>query len=93
MRALTSSFVEAAGLMAAALTTACWIPQAARTIRTRETHGLSLPTYVALFAGNSLWLVYGLFIMSWPLIGANRYAGRIERAGSANGESPRSIDR
>lgn len=71
MRALTSSFVEAAGLMAAALTTACWIPQAARTIRTRETHGLSLPTYVALFAGNSLWLVYGLFIMSWPLIGAN----------------------
>ncbi|GGG34061.1 SemiSWEET family sugar transporter [Chelatococcus composti] len=63
--------IEAIGAVAAVLTTLCWIPQAARVIRTRETRAISLTTQVALTCGVVLWLVYGIFIGSWPLIGSN----------------------
>jgi len=63
--------IEAIGAVAAVLTTLCWIPQAARVIRTRETRAISLATQVALTCGVVLWLVYGIFIGSWPLIGSN----------------------
>ena len=63
--------IEAIGAVAAVLTTLCCIPQAARVIRTRETRAISLTTQVALTCGVVLWLVYGIFIGSWPLIGSN----------------------
>ncbi len=68
---MNPAIIEAAGTLAAVLTTSSWIPQAWRTIATRDTSGLSLPTYMALFIGNSLWLAYGVAILSWPLIVAN----------------------
>lgn len=63
--------VETIGMVAAVLTTACWVPQALRTIRTRDTRGISLWAQVLLVAGIMLWLVYGLAIGSWPLIASN----------------------
>jgi MtN3 and saliva related transmembrane protein len=66
-----SVFVELTGAAAALITTLCWVPQALHILQTRETAGVSLPTYLAFAAGNVLWLVYGLFLGSWPLIGAN----------------------
>ena len=63
--------VETIGAAAALLTTFCWVPQALRTIRLRDTRAISLPSQVAFAAGLVLWLVYGVFIGSWPLIGAN----------------------
>jgi MtN3 and saliva related transmembrane protein len=68
---MSLALVEAMGTVAAVLTTSSWIPQAWRTIRTRDTTGLSLPTYLALLIGNMLWLAYGVAIFSWPLIVAN----------------------
>jgi len=68
---LNPAIIEAMGTLAAILTTGSWIPQAWRTIRTRDTNGLSLSTYLALLIGNSLWLAYGVTILSWPLIIAN----------------------
>jgi MtN3 and saliva related transmembrane protein len=68
---MTPATVEFIGMAAAVLTTACWVPQAVRTIRTRDTRGISLWAQLLLVSGIGLWLVYGLMIMSWPLIFAN----------------------
>ena len=59
------------GYIAAGLTTASFVPQAWKVIRTRETHALSLAMYVMFSSGVALWLVYGLLLESWPLIAAN----------------------
>jgi MtN3 and saliva related transmembrane protein len=69
--ALSPPVIEALGSGAALLTTLCWVPQAVRTIRTRDTRALSLATQLGLNAGMALWLAYGWLIGSWPLILAN----------------------
>jgi MtN3 and saliva related transmembrane protein len=61
-------FVGAAGAM---LTTLCWLPQALKVVREKETRALSLPATGAFTLGALLWLVYGLAIGDWPLIGSN----------------------
>lgn len=66
-----SSSIELIGALAAIITTLCWVPQALKVIRTRDTRSLSLIMYIMLSIGIGLWLVYGLAIGSWPLIGAN----------------------
>lgn len=68
---LSPTAVEAIGLVAAGFTTLCWVPQAVRTLRTRDTRALSLWTQAAFTVGVFLWLIYGLFIGSWPVILAN----------------------
>jgi MtN3 and saliva related transmembrane protein len=65
------SSVELIGGAAALLTTFCWVPQALRTIRLRDTRAISLPAQLAFAAGLALWLVYGVLIASWPLVLAN----------------------
>ena len=59
------------GYLAAFLTTASFVPQAWKVIRTRETHALSLAMYMMFSAGVALWLAYGILLDSWPLIAAN----------------------
>lgn len=68
---------EIAGMLGAILTTACWVPQAVHTIRTRETAGLSLAMYVTFLIGLVLWLIYAISIMSWPLILSNIATGAL----------------
>ena len=63
--------IELIGSAAAIITTLCWVPQAIKVIRTRETAAISLLMYLLLAVGISLWLAYGLLIGSMPLIGAN----------------------
>lgn len=63
--------IELIGSAAAIITTLCWVPQALKVIRTRETRSLSLVMYLMLALGVTLWLAYGLLIVSWPLIVAN----------------------
>jgi MtN3 and saliva related transmembrane protein len=62
---------ETIGLLAAILTTVCYMPQAWHVIRTRHTAGISLLAYVTLFGGVSLWLVYGILLHDIPLMLAN----------------------
>ncbi|MBS9475555.1 SemiSWEET family sugar transporter [Ancylobacter radicis] len=62
---------ELIGGAAALLTTLCWLPQALKILRTRETRDLSLIAYLAFAGGVGLWLVYGLLIGSIPVIAAN----------------------
>jgi MtN3 and saliva related transmembrane protein len=63
--------IEAIGLVAAFLTTLSFLPQAILILRTRNTDGISLLMYVLFTSGVFLWVVYGMLIMSWPLILAN----------------------
>ncbi|MGH6682594.1 MAG: SemiSWEET family sugar transporter [Pseudolabrys sp.] len=67
----TSPIIAATGVAGAVLTTLCWLPQALKVIREKETRALSLPATAAFTAGVVLWLVYGLAINDWPLIGSN----------------------
>ena len=62
---------EILGFVAAILTTLCWLPQAVKTIRTKETRSLSLVTQGALTLGVVLWLSYGLLIGNAPIIFSN----------------------
>jgi MtN3 and saliva related transmembrane protein len=59
------------GYTAAILTTSSFVPQALMTIRTRNTSGISLAMYVIFTVGVALWLVYGVYLVSWPMMLAN----------------------
>jgi len=59
------------GYVAAILTTSSFVPQAVKTLRSRNTSGISLAMYVIFTLGVALWLVYGIFLDSWPMILAN----------------------
>jgi len=63
--------MEWAGYMAAAMTTLAFVPQAVKTIRTRDTRGISLGMYVVFTAGIAMWLVYGIALNSIPMILSN----------------------
>ena len=68
---LAPLLIDMVGIAGAALTTLCWLPQAAKVLRDKETRALSLPATAAFTLGVALWLVYGLAIDDWPLIGSN----------------------
>jgi len=59
------------GLIAGAMTTISFLPQAVKIHRTRHTGDLSLTTYLVLLAGVFLWLYYGVMVKSYPIIIAN----------------------
>jgi MtN3 and saliva related transmembrane protein len=59
------------GYIAAALTTLSFVPQAAKTIRSRDTSGISLGMYVVFIIGVACWFGYGILLGSWPMILAN----------------------
>jgi MtN3 and saliva related transmembrane protein len=63
--------IDFVGTTGAVLTTLCWLPQAMKVIREKETRALSLPATGAFTLGVILWLIYGLAIGNWPLIGSN----------------------
>lgn len=65
------SWIESIGLMAGALTTIAFLPQARKVWTTRLTKDISLAMYIVFTCGVALWLTYGYLIMSLPLILAN----------------------
>jgi MtN3 and saliva related transmembrane protein len=68
---MASAAVEVIGVTAAALTTLCWVPQAIKIMRDKETRAISLPGTTLCVLGILLWLVYGLAIADGPLIGSS----------------------
>ena len=63
--------MEWLGYVAAILTTAAFVPQAIKIIRSRETSGISLGMYVVFTIGVAFWFGYGLVLGSWPMIVSN----------------------
>ncbi|KAF1705534.1 SemiSWEET transporter [Pseudoxanthomonas suwonensis] len=59
------------GFVAATLTTAAFVPQALKTLRSRDTRGISLGMYVIFTVGLCFWLAYGIVLGSWPMILSN----------------------
>jgi MtN3 and saliva related transmembrane protein len=68
MRAMNHEWI---GFAAAFLTSVSFIPQAVMTIRTKNTSGISRGMYAMFTLGVALWLVYGIYLASWPMIVAN----------------------
>jgi len=62
---------EILGYIAAFLTTAAFLPQTIKTIKSRDTTSISLAMYVMFTTGIVLWLAYGILIESMPMIIAN----------------------
>ena len=59
------------GYVAATLTTLAFVPQAVKTLRTRDTRSISLYMYVVFTVGVGFWLLYGIALHSWPMIVSN----------------------
>lgn len=57
--------------VAATLTTASFVPQAAQVVRTGETRAISLTMYSMFALGVALWEIYGLMTGQWAIIVAN----------------------
>jgi len=64
-------WTEIMGGAAAFLTTASFVPQAAKVVRTRETHAISLTMYAMFTAGILCWGLYGVMTTQWSIIIAN----------------------
>lgn len=63
--------VELLGMVAGVLTTAAFVPQAAKSWRTRSASDFSLPMLLMFCAGIVMWLGYGVLIASPGLALAN----------------------
>jgi MtN3 and saliva related transmembrane protein len=59
------------GYTAAALTTFCFVPQLLHTFKTKSVNDLHVGTLILFDLGLVLWLVYGIYLHSWPMILAN----------------------
>lgn len=68
---MTLTLTNGIGYIAAALTTASFIPQAWLTFRSRDVSGISLGMYSLFTLGIALWLGYGLMLGAWPIVIAN----------------------
>ncbi len=63
--------VEFVGFAAAFLTTTAFVPQLLRVIRLRSARDISLGTFSLFSLGVLLWLIYGLYTGSGPVIASN----------------------
>ena len=68
---MLSNFTQNIGFLAAILTTIAFIPQAVKIYKTKSTRDISLPMWLIFSVGVFLWLIYGILIMSLPVILAN----------------------
>jgi MtN3 and saliva related transmembrane protein len=59
------------GLVAGSFTTAAYVPQVIRTWRIKSANDLSLAMISLNSTGIFLWLIYGLYTRSLPIIVAN----------------------
>jgi MtN3 and saliva related transmembrane protein len=75
MVALAANFgsapVQNLGFFAAFCTTAAFVPQLMRVLRLRSAREISLPTFLLFSVGVFLWLLYGIYTGSKPVIASN----------------------
>jgi len=61
-------FDSLVGFAAGSLCTLAYLPQALQSFRTKSVRDISLTMLLSLNVGLVLWVVYGLFIRSLPII-------------------------
>ena len=59
------------GYLAGTLTTFAFLPQVFHTYRSKSARDLSWKMLIAFNCGLVLWLIYGIYLHSWPMILAN----------------------
>jgi MtN3 and saliva related transmembrane protein len=64
-------FFKILGMVAAILTTSSFVPQAIKTIKTKDTSGISFFMYLLFTIGVLLWVIYGIYIKDNAIIIAN----------------------
>ena len=65
------NWIAVSGLVAAFFTTTSFLPQAIKTIRTKDTSSISLSIYILFTFGTLMWFVYGIFSQNLPVYVAN----------------------
>ena len=70
---LPSLAVNLTGSIAAACTTVSFVPQLIRVYRLKSAHEISLIMFLVFSFGVFLWMLYGIFIRSFPVILANSF--------------------
>jgi MtN3 and saliva related transmembrane protein len=68
---VTARLVEDIGFVAAFLTTAAFVPQLIRVMKLRSAREISLGTFVMFSVGVFMWLMYGIYTGSRPVIASN----------------------
>ena len=63
--------IEFFGYLAAILTTAAFLPQLIKTIKTKKAEDVSLITLIMFICGVCFWIIYGYKISSIPILTAN----------------------
>ena len=64
-------FITILGLVAATLTTSAFVPQLIKIWRSKSAKDVSLEMLITFCIGVFLWLVYGFYLQSLPVILAN----------------------
>ncbi|TRZ77159.1 hypothetical protein D4R87_03385 [bacterium] len=59
------------GFLAVIVGTLIMLPQVIKTIKTKKAADISLIMLIFYFLSCSLWLIYGVLLLSWPLIICN----------------------
>jgi len=65
------NLISIIGVLAAIVSTINQLPQAWKTIRSKDTHSLSLVMYSMVWIATVLWLTYGILKKDTPLILSN----------------------
>jgi MtN3 and saliva related transmembrane protein len=63
--------VEFLGSLAGICTTFAFLPQVIKVIKTRSVNDISISMYIIFCSGLALWIIYGIYLKSMPLILAN----------------------
>ena len=63
--------VDIFGYFAAFLTTAAFLPQLIKTLKTKKAEDVSLVTLIMFIVGVLCWIIYGYKISSIPILLAN----------------------
>ncbi len=63
--------IEFFGYFAAILTTAAFLPQLIKTLKTKQAQDVSLTTLIMFICGVGSWIIYGYKISSSPILIAN----------------------
>tara|TARA_A100001011_G_C13605168_1_gene553757 strand:+ start:182 stop:442 length:261 start_codon:yes stop_codon:yes gene_type:complete len=62
------NWIEIIGCVAGVLTSFAFFPQIIKLLKTKQSAGISISTFVCTFAGCSIWFVYGVFIDSFAIV-------------------------
>ena len=62
------NYVDIIGYAAAIVGAVIFLPQVIHTMKTKDTKGLSLTTYILLTVNNSLWATYGILNLDYAIM-------------------------